>query len=73
MHTEWRSGIPILSLDIICTRARLCAKYYLLKKEAAIQSPEPGGEGSPEQGRWLHDRPRQERRRMLCEHKGTSS
>ena len=32
MHTEWRSGIPILSLDIICTRARLCAKYYLFKK-----------------------------------------
>ena len=59
MHTKLWSGIPILSLDIICTRARLCARYYLLKngKEAAFQSPVPGGEGNTEEGRLLHDRP----------------
>ena len=59
MPTKWWSGISILSLDIIRTRARLCARYYLFKngKEAAFQSPEPGGEGNPEEGRLLHDRP----------------
>lgn len=42
MHTNWPSGIPTLSLDIICTGVRLCARYYLMKKgkEAAFQSPE---------------------------------